>query len=76
MAKQFFHKRGQPKGTPLAMAMYAVAVIPLIDRVANNARQIWFADDASAGGRLEDLHNWWDALALTTATLSTPASPG
>ena len=41
------------------MAMYAV---PLIDRVANNVRQIWFADDASAGGRLEDLHNWWDAL--------------
>ena len=32
---------------------------PLIDQVANNARQICFADDASAGGRLEDLRNWW-----------------
>lgn len=26
--------------------------------------QVWFADDASAGGRLRRLREWWDNLVL------------
>ena len=56
-------QEGTTQGDPLAMAMYAVAITPLIHRVANeNMKQVWFADDASAGGRLEYLKNWWDNI--------------
>ena len=30
---------------------------------AGNATQCWFADDAGAGGKLQDLFNWWCVLA-------------
>ena len=35
-----------------AMAMYALAVVPLIRLLNDLAHQVWFADDASAGGCL------------------------
>ena len=45
------------------MAMYAVAIAPLIHRLADeNLKQVWFADDASAGGRLQHIKNWWDNI--------------
>ena len=55
---------GTTQGDPLAMAMYALAIRPLIDKLRDtepNARQdlVWFADDATAAGRLVTLHQWW-----------------
>ena len=53
---------GTTQGDPLAMAMYALAIRPLIDKLRDaepNARQVWFADDATAAGRLATLHQWW-----------------
>ena len=45
------------------MAMYAVAITPLIHRLAEeNLKLVWFADDASAGGRLQHIKNWWDNI--------------
>ena len=45
------------------MAMYAVAITPLIHHLADeNLKQVWFADDASAGGRLQHIKNWWDNI--------------
>ena len=45
------------------MAVYAVAITPLIHRLADeNLKQVWFADDASAGGRLQHIKNWWDNI--------------
>ena len=47
------------------MAMYAMAIRPLrplIDKLRDaepNARQVWFADDATAAGRLTTHHQWW-----------------
>ena len=38
---------GTTQGDPLAMVMYAIGIIPLIQRVNIEARQIWYADDAS-----------------------------
>ena len=54
---------GTTQGDPLAMAIYAVAVTPLIHRVQEeNVKQIWFADDASGGGKLLKLKVWLDNL--------------
>ena len=44
---------GTTQGNPLAKAIYAVAVTPLLHRVQEeNVKQHWFADDASGGGKL------------------------
>ena len=55
-------REGTTQGDPLAMAMYAIATVPLIDRLQQQVTQVWFADDATAGGRLLDLRDWWDRL--------------
>ena len=56
---------GTTQGDPLAMAMYALAIRPLIDKLREaepNARQVWFADDATAAGRLATLRQWWQIV--------------
>ena len=54
---------GTTQGDPLAMAIYAVAITPLIRRVTQkNAKHVWFADDAAGGGKLLGLKAWWDGL--------------
>ena len=53
---------GTTQGDPLAMPMYAVATKPLIVKTKNEAKQVWFADDAAAMGKIADLHEWWDSL--------------
>ena len=55
-------KEGTTQGDPLAMAIYAVAIRPLINKAKNEAMQIWFADDTAAAGKLADLREWWDIL--------------
>ena len=55
---------GTTQGDPLAMPMYALATIPLIGKLSevDSVTQTWYADDASAGGNLSDLHAWWNLL--------------
>ena len=56
-------QEGTTQGDPLAMTMFALASVPLINAVkVQTSTQVWFADDASAGGRLRRLREWWDAL--------------
>ena len=56
-------QEGTVQGDPLAMAMYAIAVNPLIHRLKHDTtKQIWFADDATAGGKFNNLREWWDCL--------------
>ena len=55
-------REGTTQGDPLAMAMYSIATVPLIKCLQQHVTQVWFADDATAGGKLLDLHNWWDQL--------------
>ena len=57
-----FSSEGTTQGDPLTMAMYALAVVPLIRQLNDLAHQVWFADDASAGGCLNDLLAWWEKL--------------
>ena len=49
------------QGDPLAMSMYALGVLPLINQLDHLTQQVWFADDVS-GGRLGQIHEWWDRL--------------
>ncbi|KAL5505646.1 hypothetical protein EMCRGX_G007111 [Ephydatia muelleri] len=62
MAIPFFSQEGTTQGDPLAMLMYALAILPLIRRIADNVQQAWYADDAIATGSLKNLRIWWDKL--------------
>ena len=56
---------GTTQGDPLAMAMYAIAIVPLIHKLRNNSpdvKQVWFADDATSAGTCESLRQWWDQI--------------
>ncbi len=55
-------QEGTTQGDPLAMPMYALATIPLIDKLPRDVTQIWYADDASAIGSLTSLRAWWEEL--------------
>ena len=48
------------------MAMYASGMLPLVHKLkATWHMQVWFADDASAGGGASNLREWWDRLQST-----------
>ena len=58
-------QEGTTQGDPLAMPMYALATIPLIRKLKNNAndvKQVWYADDASGAGKINRLREWWDLI--------------
>ena len=56
-------QEGTTQGDPLAMPMYALATIPLINCVSGTqTRQVLYADDAAASGTILDLRAWWDKL--------------
>ena len=58
-----YSQEGTTQGDPLAMAMYAIAITPLINTLESESmKQIWYADDAAAGGKLSHLKAWWDRL--------------
>jgi hypothetical protein len=50
-------QEGTTQGDPLATPFYALATIPLIHKlsVQSSAKQVWYADDSSAIGRLISL---------------------
>ena len=56
---------GTTQGDPLAMGMYALAIIPLIrelNECQSNTKQVWYADDATGAGSCPNLKEWWDRL--------------
>ena len=53
-----YSKEGTTQGDPLAMPMYALGILPLIQRLNVAARQVWFADDGTAGGKLNQIKLW------------------
>ena len=60
-------QEGTTQGCPLAMAMYALGIIPLIKEAQTHVPnkqdfQGWLADDSQAVGRLTALKQWWDAI--------------
>ena len=53
---------GTTQGDPLAIPMYALATIPLIKRLNQGANQVWYADDAAAMGKIQQVRTWWDQI--------------
>jgi len=60
-------EEGTTKGDPLAMAMYALSTVPLINKLEGLATQVWFTDDAA--GPLVDLLDWWKQLEAQVVVL-------
>ena len=44
------------------MAMYAIGTLPMIHLLNQPIKQVWYADDATAGGELHHLHGWLNQL--------------
>ena len=56
-------REGTMQGNPLAMMMFGLATVPLIQAIKTmDTVQCWFADDAGVGGVLKRLREWWDLL--------------
>jgi hypothetical protein len=53
---------GTTQGCPLAMAMYALALVPLVKEAGKRCKQVWFADDASGCDGLSKLLSWYNLL--------------
>ena len=46
----------------LAMPIYVIILVPLIRQLSSLAHQVWYADDAAAGGSILQLQEWWSCL--------------
>ena len=46
----------------MAMAVFALATLPLVNKLSRDVKQSWYADGASAGGELQHIQDWWDGL--------------
>ena len=57
-------EEGTTQGDPLAMPMYALATVPLINQLHGTVDQVWYADDACACGSIQDLLIWWNQLCI------------
>ena len=62
-----YSEEGSTQGDVGAMAMYGIALKPLTDKLANavdphQCKQVWYADDSTAAGRLVEMRKWWDTL--------------
>ena len=58
---------GTTQCDPLAMAMYALAVKSLIEKLkldVSNMKQVWYADNATGTGICDDLSMFWDSLQI------------
>ena len=56
---------GTTQGDPLAMAMYAITIKPLITKLKESCpdvKQAWYADDATGASTCSNLRSWWDEL--------------
>ena len=59
-----YSKEGVTQGDPLSMFMYAIGTLPLIHSLRKPScwTRVWYADDASAGGCLSDIRDWFSLL--------------
>jgi hypothetical protein len=44
------------------MAMYALALVPLLKELHPLCRQVWYADDATGCDTFDRMREWFDAL--------------
>ena len=59
---ELLSQEGTTQGCPLAMAMYALALVPLVRELHPLCRQVWYADDATGCDNFVRMRAWFDAL--------------
>ena len=59
--KLLFSEEGTTQGDPLAMPFYALSTVPLINKLPS-AKNVWYADDAAAVGKINDIRKWWNDI--------------
>ena len=59
------------QGGPIAMAVYAIAIIPMIlmivditSKIDDSTKTAAYADDVTAAGKIIQLKNWWKTLCI------------
>ena len=58
-----YSRDGTTQGDPLAMPMYALGMMPLLEAAAEaGAKQARYADDSSRAGTVSLVREWWDTL--------------
>ena len=62
---------GTSQGDPIAMTVYAIALIPMIlmivditNTIDDSTKTAAYADDVTAAGKIIQLKNWWKALCM------------
>ena len=62
---------GTTQGDPIAMAVYAIAIIPMIlmivditSKTDDSTKTAAYADDVTAAGKIIQLKNWWKTLCI------------
>jgi len=63
--KEVRSEEGTTQGDPIAMAIYALAISVLQQKISyksTSVKQVGFADDLSGGGKVQDVKKWWDAV--------------
>jgi len=61
---ELLSQEGTTQGCPLAMAMYAIALAPLLKRLLPMCKQVWYADDATGCDKFQTMRAWFDALVV------------
>ena len=61
---ELYRREGVTQGDPLSMFLYAVGTLPLISSLKRPSlwTQMWYADNASACGRLVHIRQWFNLL--------------
>ena len=59
---ELLSQEGTTQGCPLAMAMYALALVPLVKHIQQACKQVWYADDATGCDKLTKMKQWFDVL--------------
>ena len=62
--KTHLSQEGTTQGDPLAMSMYGIALLPLMDLVNEGVFQKWYADDGNVAGSIESLRNLFGKFKL------------
>ena len=65
--KTIMSEEGCTQGDVAAMGKYGIATKPLIEKLSENTdiekcKQVWYAEDSSAAGKLSEMRKWWDVL--------------
>ena len=60
--ERILSREGTMQGDPLAMAMHGIGTLPLILQLREDVTQCWYADDATAGGKLLHIQAWGERV--------------